>query len=85
MREIIAMAVKDLRLLLRDKAGFFFTLFFPLIIAVFFGAIFGGGGGGTRSAIPILVVDEDNTEGSRMFVAALDAASEVHIEEANRE
>ena len=29
MREITAMAVKDLRLLLRDKAGFFFTLFSP--------------------------------------------------------
>ena len=85
MREVIAMAVKDLRLLLRDKAGFFFTLFFPLIIAVFFGAIFGGGGGGTRSAIPIIVVDEDNTQGSRTFTAALDSASEVKIEEMNRE
>ena len=62
MREIVAMAVKDLRLLFRDRAGFFFTLFFPLIVAVMFGTIFGGGGG-SRSAMSILVVDEDKTEG----------------------
>lgn len=77
MREILAMAAKDLHLLLRDKAGFFFTLFFPLIIAVFFGAIFGGGGG--RSSISILVVDEDKTDESQAFVAALDSASEIQI------
>jgi ABC-2 type transport system permease protein len=83
MREIMAMAVKDLRLLFRDRAGFFFTLFFPLIVAVMFGTIFGGGG--SRSAMTILVVDEDTTDGSRAFVTALDSASEVRIEETNRE
>jgi len=40
MRETIAIALKDLRLLLRDKAGFFFVFFFPLLIAIFFGTVF---------------------------------------------
>ena len=84
MREIVAMAVKDLRLLLRDRAGFFFTLFFPLIVAVMFGSIFGGGSG-SRSAMTILIVDEDGTDGSRTFITALDSASEVRIQESNRE
>lgn len=84
MREIVAMAVKDLRLLFRDRAGFFFTLFFPLIVAVMFGTIFGGGGG-SRNAMTILVVDEDETDGSRTFITALDSASEVRIQETNRE
>jgi ABC-2 type transport system permease protein len=79
MTEIFAMAYKDLRILLRDKAGFFFTLIWPLIIAVFFGTIFGGGGGGQQSAIPILVVDEDATEQSQAFIARLDEASEIDI------
>jgi ABC-2 type transport system permease protein len=34
MKEVIALATKDLRLLLRDKIGFFFTFFFPLIFAI---------------------------------------------------
>jgi len=84
MREIIAMAVKDLRLLIRDKAGLFFTLFFPLIVAVMFGTIFGGGGG-SGSTMSIVVVDEDGTDGSRVFIAALDSASEIRIEQTNRE
>ena len=77
------MAVKDLRLLFRDRAGFFFTLFFPLIVAVMFGTIFGGGG--SRRAMTLLIVDEDKTDGSRTFVTALDSASEVRIEETSRE
>ena len=84
MREIFAMAVKDLRLLFRDKAGFFFTLFFPLIVAVMFGTIFGGGGG-SQSAISILVVDEDGTKGSQLFITALDSATEVRIQKSTRE
>ena len=79
MREILTLAHKDLRLLLRDKAGFFFTLLWPLIIAIFFGTIFGGGGGGGRSAMAILLVDEDETEKSQEFVSALDSAPELDI------
>lgn len=76
MREIWALATKDLRLLLRDKGGLFFTFCFPILYAVFFGTIFasmsGGGGSGTR----IIIVDEDRTEASASFVASLDAESQ---------
>jgi ABC-2 type transport system permease protein len=40
MKPILAMAIKDLRLLLRDRTGFFVTFVFPLVYAVFFGIIF---------------------------------------------
>ena len=83
MREIFALAIKDLRLLTRDKAGFFFTLFFPLLIAIFFGTIFSGSGDSTN-AIPILLVDEDKTPESHTFVAELDSAEEIQVEESNR-
>ena len=43
------LAVKDLRILLRDKAGFFFTFIYPVLIAVFMGVIFSGGGGASGS------------------------------------
>lgn len=44
MRPVWAVAVKDIRLLLRDPAGFFFAFFFPLFYCIFFGAVFAGWG-----------------------------------------
>ncbi len=75
MKEIIALAGKDLRLLLRDKVGFFFTFGFPLVFAIFFGTIFGSEG--ETPAIAIAVVDEDDTEASRAFFADLSAGPEL--------
>jgi ABC-2 type transport system permease protein len=75
MSAILALAVKDLRLLVRDKVGFFFTFFFPLLYAVFFGAIFSGQGGG--SALNIAVVDEDNTTASQAFIRELNESAEL--------
>ena len=57
MSRILAIALKDIRLLLRDFGGMFFVLIFPLIMALLFGAIFGGtgdsGASGMKIAIPI--------------------------------
>lgn len=80
MAAVWALAVKDIRLLLRDRAGFFFTFFFPLIMALFFGVIFfGGGGGGGNSKLRIVVVDEDRTEGSAAFRATLAGAADLDV------
>lgn len=49
MRAVVSLAIKDLRLLWRDKLGLFWVILFPLLIALFFGSIFGGEGGGARS------------------------------------
>lgn len=81
MGAILTIAVKDLKLLIRDKSGFFFTFFFPLIIAILFGSIFGGGGGGTRT-MTVLMVDQDSTEVARKFIKTLNDASEINVVEA---
>jgi len=78
MKSIFAILVKDVRLLLRDKMGFFFTFFFPLLFAVFFGLIFSGEGGGSR-AIPVCVVDEDRSPGSEGFIGKLDKSAEFKV------
>lgn len=83
MREIMALAAKDIRLLVRDKVGFLFTFFFPLLMAIFFGTIFSGDD--DSSAISILVVDEDQTEQSQKFIAALDGSAELDLELSTRE
>jgi ABC-2 type transport system permease protein len=81
MRQILALAAKDLRLLLRDRVGFFFTFFFPLIIGIFFGFVFSGPKSGEASSeIRILLADLDDTEQSRDLAARLDAHNLIAIE-----
>lgn len=84
MKGTIALAIKDIRLLLRDKAGFFFTFFFPLILAIFFGTIFSGIGE-KQHALPIIVVDEDKTKISKAFLSTLKSAPELEVQEASRQ
>ena len=74
MRAILALAVKDLRLLPRIRMAFFFTFLWPVIVAVMFGFAFGGAGDGEPAAIAVALVDEDATEGSRAFVHRLEAS-----------
>jgi ABC-2 type transport system permease protein len=83
LKQVIALILKDLKLLVRDKVGFFFAFFFPLIYCIFFGTLFSGGGGGSR-AIKVLVVDEDQSEASKEFVAALEKTPEFSVELTSR-
>lgn len=71
MNAILALARKDLLLLVRDKFALFWIFAFPLMFALFFGSIFGSDGGGGRGAITIAVVDEDGSDGSRALTTAL--------------
>jgi ABC-2 type transport system permease protein len=72
MTAVLAIALKDLTLLFRVKAAWFFTLVWPLIVAVIFGSLFGGGNSGP-SRVFIAVTDEDQTPASRTFVEGLAA------------
>lgn len=84
MKKILALAGKDLRLLVRDKTGFFFVFFFPLLFAIFFGVIFSGGGEESHP-IPIALVDEDSTAGSQKFVRTLSETAELGILQTSRD
>lgn len=66
MTPSVAIALKDLRLLARDKGNFFFTFIFPLLFAIFFGVVFSGGGGG--GTMKVAVVDLDSGTVARAFV-----------------
>jgi ABC-2 type transport system permease protein len=83
MGAIFALAAKDLRLLLRDKSGFFFVFFFPLLIAIFFGTLFVNEGHQTNR-LKVLVTDEDNTAESRSFVKSLLEAPELEAKLSSR-
>lgn len=80
LRPILAIAVKDLRHLARDKTAAFFVLVFPLIIALLFGAMFsGGGGGGGSDGLEIAIFNEDTGEASKKFAQSLDDDSAIKV------
>ncbi len=79
MRQIIALAKKDLRLMPRNKGGMFFTFAWPIVLMVLFGFAFGGSAasGGGQAKVRVALVDEDNTGGSRQFATKLAASFEL--------
>ena len=83
MAPIVALAFKDLRLLLRMRAGLFFTFVWPLLIAVGFGVILSGPSSG-QSTISVALVDEDHTPGAAAFLARLEGASELETARTTR-
>ena len=71
MKRVFNMALKDLRLLSRDKMGAFFIFGFPILMGLFFGLMMGGGGSGGSGKMTIAIVDQDNSEISKKFVDSL--------------
>ena len=76
MKPMFALALKDLRILMRNKGRIFFTFIWPVIVTVLFGLAFGGGDEAT-SKPRIALVDEDNSDGSRAFVTSLENSFEL--------
>lgn len=72
MNAIWNIALKDIRILVRDRQGLFFAFMFPVIFAIFFGMLFSGAGG-SASGIPIVFVDEDQSAPSAQFAKQLEA------------
>jgi ABC-2 type transport system permease protein len=70
VKAVLALALKDLRLLTRHRGDFFFVVGWPIVLAVLFGLIFAAPPEG-RSPLRVALVDEDGTDGSRAFAARL--------------
>jgi ABC-2 type transport system permease protein len=77
MRKVIALALKDLRLMPRNRGGLFFTFVWPILVTVLFGIMFGGNDDGAQGKIRIAIVDQDNTDGSRAFLKKLEESFEM--------
>lgn len=79
MKAAIAIAMKDLKLLVRDRAGLFWVIGFPLISAILWGAIFSGGGKGVASKMKIAVVDLDKSKSSEAYIVALEKSDSIAV------
>jgi ABC-2 type transport system permease protein len=56
VRALWTIAVKDLRVLARDRMALFWALGFPVVFALFFGSIMKVGADAERSAVPVVLV-----------------------------
>jgi ABC-2 type transport system permease protein len=83
MKELVALAGKDLRLLYRNRPALFFTTVWPLAVALLFGAIFSGPDEGAGT-IRVAIVDEDGTPASRTFGEGLSKADGLETRTASR-
>lgn len=72
MRIILKLALKDLRLLLADPVGLFFAIVFPILSASLFGLMYAGQSGGGAAALPVVVVDTDQSPASARLVSDLE-------------
>ncbi len=84
MHSMIALALKDLLILVRVRSGLFFTFVWPVIVAVLFGFVFAGQQGESRNRLRIVVTDDDNTEGSQLFISRLEQSGDFAIERTDR-
>jgi ABC-2 type transport system permease protein len=84
MKSIIALATKDLRILMRVRSGLFFTFVWPIVVAILFGLVFSAQSQSTMPALRVVVVDEDNTDASRAFVDRLAASGDFSVDRAPR-
>ena len=84
MSNIVTMALKDIRLLLRDRLSLFFVVLWPLTMAIFFGAMFSGLASGPES-VPVALADQDRTAGSERFAARLAELDGLAVEAVPRE
>ena len=81
MRQVFNLALKDIKLLLRDKLGAFFIIGFPILMGVFFGLVMGGNSSsGGRAKMQLAVVDNDQSKISKQFVESLLKNESVEIQ-----
>src|SRR5262245_42710206 len=91
MSAVWTLAMKDLRLLVRDRMALFWVLFFPLTMAFLFGAMFGGSHGpnddddAAPNAIPIALVDAEGSKESGEFAKRLQDSDDVAVTRATDE
>jgi len=79
VKALLTIARKDLKLLIRNRASFFWVLGLPVLVALLFGAAFSGSG--RRPSLPVAVVDLDRTDYSRGLVQRLRDSEALRVRE----
>ncbi|HEX5657265.1 MAG TPA: ABC transporter permease [Polyangiales bacterium] len=81
MSAIVTIALKDLRLVLRDHAGLFWIAAFPILFALFLGAVLERWSSRDDLALTVGLADLDRSPEARNYVARLMAAGTLTVHE----
>jgi ABC-2 type transport system permease protein len=84
MKKSIILALKDLMILSRDKFSLFWVLCFPALFALFWGVIFSTGSKGP-SGMKIAVVNEDQSEFSKLYISRLESYEALDLTSLSRD
>ena len=84
MSNILNIAIKDFKLLARDRLSLFFIFVFPVAMGLLFGAITGSFSS-RDVTITLGVVDEDQSEMSQRFVKRLDENARADVVQRTRD
>jgi ABC-2 type transport system permease protein len=83
MAKVLALAIKDLRVLMADKGNLFWVFGFPVMFALLFGAVYAGAGKGP-TGMKLAVVDEDRSELSEAYVSHLESGEALSVQRLDR-
>lgn len=72
MARVLFMALKDLKLLSRDRFGLFWVIAFPFLMALFFGSMFSGSDGGRSGSMKIALVNDNRSAAAARFYGELE-------------
>lgn len=81
MNAILTIAHKDLRLVLRDRAGLFWIAAFPVLFALFLGAVLERWSSRDDLALSIALVDLDASPEAHAYTARLIRAGQLSVQE----
>lgn len=70
-KQLRKLFIANLKMMFREKAVWFWNIFFPIILMVLFMIIFGGGGSGGEFKATVAVVSEGTGESSAMMLEQL--------------
>lgn len=83
MRVALVIALKDLRLLLRDRMALFWALVFPVVFALFIGSVLSSSVSGKSARLPVAFVDDSRGEGSRRLRLELESSEGIRVNPAS--
>jgi ABC-2 type transport system permease protein len=84
MAKVLALAVKDLRVVTAYKGNLFWVFGFPTIFALLFGAVYGGASKGP-TGMKLAVVDEDHSKMSEAYVSHLESDEALSVQRLDRQ
>jgi ABC-2 type transport system permease protein len=78
---MLKIAIKDIKLFLRDKRAFMLTFFLPILLISIFAMAFGGQKREDQKPSVLVITDQDNSALTREAIASLDSLKSIEVQQ----